>query len=60
MQSPDPVKEAELEKQFEIEPRVSELTTNFDDVSYFKMKELKETQEDILSKLDAITVGIKK
>ena len=56
VQSPDPDKEAELEKQFEIEPRVSELITDFDDVSYFKMKELKDTQEDILSKLDAITV----
>ena len=52
MQNPDPIKEAELEKQFEIEPRVAELAIDFDDISYFKMKELKETQEDILSKLD--------
>lgn len=56
VQSPDPAKEAELEKQFEIEPRVLELTTDFDDVSYFNMKELIKTQEEILSSLEGINV----
>lgn len=56
LQNPDAAKEAALEKAFEIEPRVVALPTEFDDLSYFKMKEVAEEQEAVLKGLDGTVV----
>ena len=56
LQNPDPAKEAALEKAFEIEPRITALVKDFDDLSYFKMKEVKEVQEAILKELEGVVV----
>jgi hypothetical protein len=57
---PDAAKEAQLEKDFEIEGRVNEVLsqnpTYYDNLSYFKMKGQMEIQANILNRLNAINV----
>ena len=56
LQNPDAAKEAALEKAFEIEPQVLALPSEFDDLSYFKMKEALQEQEAVLKGLDGVVV----
>ena len=55
---PDSSKEYELEKLFEIEPKVNKMIINdlsyYDTISYFKMREIKNSQDAFLMELEDI------
>jgi len=55
LQNPDPEKEAKLDKEFEIEPRVTGIISNnpveYDTISYFKMREIADEQMAVLKEL---------
>jgi hypothetical protein len=61
---PDTAKEYQLEKLFEIEPKVNKILINdpsfYDTISYFKMREIKDSQDAFLMELEDTNEKINK